>query len=97
MKNLFLLRHCEANQFEEDKSDFEKQLNENGEKEAELLKDWFDKNNIILDHILVSSAYRTLKTANIIFCSVFPKNRWVHTIHFDGCVSETRNGYESSP
>ena len=67
MKNLFLLRHCEANQFEEDKSDFEKQLNENGEKEAELLKDWFDKNNIILDHILVSSAYRTLKTANIIF------------------------------
>ena len=64
---MFLLRHCEANQFEEDKSDFEKQLNENGEKEAELLKDWFDKNNIILDHILVSSAYRTLKTANIIF------------------------------
>ena len=67
MKNLFLLRHCEANQFEENKTDFEKQLNENGEKEAKLLREWFDKNNIILDHILVSSANRTLKTANIIF------------------------------
>ena len=67
MKNLFLLRHCQANQFEENKSDFEKQLNENGEKEAKLLKDWFDENNIILDHILVSSANRTLTTANFIF------------------------------
>ena len=67
LKNLFLLRHCEANHFEENKSDFEKQLNENGEKEAKLLKNWFDKNNIILDHILVSSANRTSKTANIIF------------------------------
>ena len=67
MKNLFLLRHCEANNFEEKKSDHEKQLNENGRKCAILLKNWFEKNNIALDHILTSSANRTLTTANIIF------------------------------
>ena len=67
MKNLFLLRHCEANNFEEKKSDHEKQLNENGRKCAILLKNWFEKNNIALDHILTSSADRTLTTANIIF------------------------------
>ena len=67
MKNLFLLRHCEAYHFEENKSDFEKQLNENGRKCARLLKNWFEKNNIVLDYILTSSANRTLTTANIIF------------------------------
>ena len=67
MKNLFLLRHCEAYHFEENKSDHEKQLNENGRKCARLLKNWFKKNNIVLDYILTSSANRTLTTANIIF------------------------------
>ena len=67
MKNLFLLRHCEANHFEENKSDHEKQLNENGRKCARLLKNWFEKNDIVLDYILTSSANRTLTTANIIF------------------------------
>ena len=67
MKNLFLLRHCEAYHFEENKSDHEKQLNENGRKCAILLKNWFEKNNIVLDYILTSSANRTLTTANIIF------------------------------
>ena len=67
MKNLFLLRHCEANNFEEKKSDHEKQLNENGRKCAILLKNWFEKNDIALDHIITSSANRTLTTASIIF------------------------------
>ena len=67
MKNLFLLRHCEAYHFEENKSDHEKQLNENGRKCARLLKNWFEKNNIVLDYILTSTANRTLTTANIIF------------------------------
>ena len=67
MKNLFLLRHCEAYHFEENKSDHEKQLNDNGRKCARLLKNWFEKNNIVLDYILTSSANRTLTTANIIF------------------------------
>ena len=67
MKNLFLLRHCEAYQFEENKSDHEKQLSENGKKCAILLKNWFKKNDIVLDYILTSSANRTLTTANIIF------------------------------
>ena len=67
MKNLFLLRHCEAYQFEENKSDHEKQLNENGRKSARLLKNWFEKKDIVLDYILTSSANRTLTTANIIF------------------------------
>ena len=67
MKNLFLLRHCEAYHFEENKSDHEKQLNDNGRKCARLLKNWFEKNNIVLDYILTSSADRTFTTANIIF------------------------------
>ena len=67
MKNLFLLRHCEANNFEEKKSDHEKQLNENGRKCAILLKNWFEKNDIALDHIITSSANRTFTTASIIF------------------------------
>ena len=67
MKNLFLLRHCEAYHYEENKSDHEKQLNENGRKCARLLKNWFEKNDIVLDYILTSSANRTLTTANIIF------------------------------
>ena len=67
MKNLFLLRHCEAYHFEENKSDHEKHLNDNGRKCARLLKNWFEKNNIVLDYILTSSANRTLTTANIIF------------------------------
>ena len=67
MKNLFLLRHCEANNFEEKKSDHEKQLNENGRKSAILLKNWFEKNDIALDYIITSSAKRTLTTASIIF------------------------------
>ena len=67
MKNLFLLRHCEAYHFEENKSDHEKHLNDNGRKCARLLKNWFEKNNIVLDYILTSSANRTVTTANIIF------------------------------
>ena len=56
MKNLFLLRHCEAYHFEENKSDHEKQLNENGRKCARLLKNWFEKNNIVVIGI---SYYKT--------------------------------------
>ena len=67
MKNLFLLRHCEAYHYEENKSDHEKQLNENGRKCARLLKNWFENNKIVLDYILTSTANRTLTTANIIF------------------------------
>ena len=49
MKNLFLLRHCEAYHFEENKSDHEKQLNENGRKCARLLKNWFEN---YINHLL---------------------------------------------
>jgi len=77
LKNLFLLRHCEAYHFEENTSDHEKQLNENGRKCARLLKNWFEKNNIVLDYILTSTANRTLTTANIIFSNyenkIYPK------------------------
>ncbi len=38
MKTLFLLRHCEANQFDEKTTDHNKELNEKGKNEAILLK-----------------------------------------------------------
>ena len=59
MKTLFLLRHCEANQFNENTSDHDKELNDKGRHEAVLLGKWFNKNNIVLENILVSSAIRT--------------------------------------
>ena len=55
LKNLFLLRHCEANHFEENKSDFEKQLNENGEtevaeitpdQEVQMVNNYLEKSNV---------------------------------------------------
>tara|TARA_A100001011_G_scaffold399553_1_gene508781 strand:+ start:3986 stop:4504 length:519 start_codon:yes stop_codon:yes gene_type:complete len=73
LKTLFLLRHCEAYQFEEEKSDHDKQLNGNGKKSAKLLNNWFYKNNVIIDHILVSSAVRTLTTAHILFSNMKSK------------------------
>ncbi len=73
MKTLFLLRHCQANQFEENINDHEKKLNEEGLKEAILLSKWFKKNNILLDYIVASSAKRTLETANIVFSNMKDK------------------------
>ncbi|MAJ24597.1 MAG: hypothetical protein CMP36_03710 [Rickettsiales bacterium] len=73
MKTLFLLRHCEANQFEENTNDYEKKLNVRGIEEARLLSKWFDDNNILSDYILSSSAARTLETSNIIFSKIKDK------------------------
>ena len=44
MKKLFLIRHCETNQFEENTEDHKKKLNDNGLEDANILNQWFDKN-----------------------------------------------------
>ncbi len=67
MKKLFLIRHCEANQFEENTADHEKKLNDNGLEDAQKLNEWFTKNDIKLDTIYSSSAIRTTETANLVF------------------------------
>ena len=70
MKTLFLLRHCEANHFEENINDHEKKLNEKGINDATLLNQWFLKNDIHLDYILSSSATRTLETTRTVFSNI---------------------------
>ena len=54
MKRVFLLRHCEAHQFQDETSDYEKGLNEVGMKDCHILNKWFDDNHISLDSIIVS-------------------------------------------
>ena len=67
MKRLFLLRHCEAVQFDEKANDHEKKLTKKGQKDAKLISQWFKKNNVSVDCILTSTALRTLETSKRIF------------------------------
>lgn len=67
MKKLFLIRHCETNQFEENIEDHKKKLNDNGLEDAYLLNQWFNKNNFDINTIYASSAMRTTETAKLIF------------------------------
>ena len=67
MKKVFLLRHCEAYQFQDEVSDYDKSLNDVGIEDSKVLNKWFDDNNILLDCIITSSAYRTLQTAKNVF------------------------------
>ena len=48
MRKFFLLRHCEANQNEENIDDLEKKLSANGNRDAILIKKWFLSNNLNL-------------------------------------------------
>jgi phosphohistidine phosphatase len=73
LKTLFLLRHCEANQFDEKTTDHNKELNEKGKNEAILLKKWFEDNNINFDFILSSTARRTLETTYLLFDNIKDK------------------------
>jgi phosphohistidine phosphatase len=67
LKKLFLIRHCETNQFEENTEDHKKKLNDNGLEDANILNQWFDKNKFDINTIYASSAIRTAETAKLIF------------------------------
>ena len=94
MKTLFLLRHCQTNQFEENINDHEKKLNEKGVKEANLLNKWFNNNNMLLDHIISSSAARTLETANIVFSNMedrINKRKKLYLCSYTEVIKELRS------
>ena len=74
MKRLFLLRHCDAVQFDEKANDHEKKLTKKGQKDAKLISQWFKKNNVSVDCILTSTASRTLETTKRIFREQKKKN-----------------------
>ena len=61
MRKFFLLRHCEANQNEENIDDLEKKLSANGNRDAILIKKWFLSNNLNLDKVYTSSATRAVE------------------------------------
>ena len=67
MKRLFLIRHCETNQFEENTEDHKRKLNDNGLEDAALLNQWFNQNKLDINNIYASSAIRTIETAQLIF------------------------------
>tara|TARA_A100001011_G_C14233903_1_gene810104 strand:- start:842 stop:1369 length:528 start_codon:yes stop_codon:yes gene_type:complete len=67
VRKFFLLRHCEANQNEENIDDLEKKLSANGNRDAILIKKWFLSNNLNLDKVYTSSATRAVESTNLIF------------------------------
>lgn len=67
MKKLFLIRHCETNQFEEGIDDHQKQLTEEGQNDAKLLSEWLSENQIKFNIIYSSSAKRALDTSSLLF------------------------------
>ena len=70
-KHLYLIRHGNA-PFQW--NDFERQLDAKGKKEATLVGQYFDKNNIKIDHIFSSDAPRATLTADLIAEEIaFPK------------------------
>ncbi len=67
MKTLLLFRHAATNHFEENIDDHEKNLNQEGKKEANNLAIWLKKSLITVDKVLVSTAVRASSTAKILF------------------------------
>lgn len=62
---LFLLRHGKAEENEGQKSDFERDLNKKGNKQINKIGQFLQNYSQEIDHILTSSAKRTMSTMQI--------------------------------
>lgn len=65
MKTLYLIRHAKSSRDNRDIPDFERPLNERGEKDAPFIAEVLKKKNVNVDLILSSPALRALTTAKI--------------------------------
>ncbi|PIQ49193.1 MAG: hypothetical protein COW03_06570 [Cytophagales bacterium CG12_big_fil_rev_8_21_14_0_65_40_12] len=64
VKNLFLIRHAEANAANKDTSDFNRRLSANGVNEAQFLGRYLKTLSVDLEVIYTSPALRTLETCS---------------------------------
>ncbi len=65
MKTLVLLRHAKSDWGYEALKDIDRHLNERGYEDAYFMSDWYEKNMLLPDLIISSSANRALNTAFI--------------------------------
>lgn len=66
MKKLYIIRHAKSDWSDESLKDFDRPLNERGEKNAPFMGELLAKNGVIADMILSSPAQRAKTTAEII-------------------------------
>ncbi|MBO3697043.1 histidine phosphatase family protein [Roseivirga sp. E12] len=66
VKNLFLIRHAEAEFPDSDKRDFDRRLTGNGMNQATILGEHIQKLPLKLDAIYLSPAIRTLMTGKLV-------------------------------
>lgn len=63
MKQLWVLRHAHAEPYVGESTDFQRQLNERGRREALAMADLAQRHELAFDRVVVSPAARTLATA----------------------------------
>ncbi|MBK9590458.1 MAG: histidine phosphatase family protein [Crocinitomicaceae bacterium] len=66
MLHLFLLRHGKATKYQDDISDYSRTLNKQGTAQVNQLGYILREKGIKVDHVLASSAARTVETAEIV-------------------------------
>lgn len=66
VKNIFLIRHAEAEFISEQGRDFDRSLTENGNNQATILGTYINKLPINLDAIYMSPSHRTLMTSKLL-------------------------------
>jgi len=90
MKQLFLIRHAKSDWANPMQSDFDRPLNERGERDASMMGKQLRELNIHPDAIIASSARRTRQTAKRIAKALdFPKEKIQLQERFYHCESET--------
>ena len=70
MKTLLLIRHAKSGWTNTQESDYERQINNTGKKEALLMSDKLFKKNIIINAFISSGALRARQTCEI-FCNTY--------------------------
>jgi phosphohistidine phosphatase len=69
MKTLFLLRHAKAENGSAGSPDFDRALNDRGRKEAQAVGTFIQKQNLVLDLVLSSTAKRARETTELVLAS----------------------------
>jgi phosphohistidine phosphatase len=69
MKTLFLLRHAKAENGSAGSPDFDRALNDRGRKEAQAVGTFIQKQTLVLDLVLSSTAKRARETTELVLAS----------------------------
>lgn len=66
MRKLYIMRHGKSSWDNHNLEDFDRPLNKRGRKDAHIMAEFFQKEEISFDHIFSSPAIRAITTANIV-------------------------------